>query len=207
MIGEIGGGRELPFDMMLCSDLKRTWKRPQRSMLAIAFTGGPGFGKTTTLAALAARGYQCVPESARAIIQERVRNGLAKRPAAADFARQILALDQSQYRRVRELDGLVFFDRGIVDGLGMCHEAGVTDPLGVRQVLEEYAFHRTAFVFPPWKDIFAKDAERDQSFEEAVAVDGGVRRWYRRCGFDLVDVPPAAVDVRCNFILARVSTG
>lgn len=176
-------------------------------MLAIAFTGGPGFGKTTTLAALATRGYMCVPESARAIIQERVRNGLAKRPAAADFARQILALDQAQYRRARESDGLVFFDRGIVDGLGMCHEAGVTDPLGVQQVLGEYPYHHKAFIFPPWKEIFATDAERDQSFEEAVAVDGAVRRWYRRCGFDLVDVPLAAVDVRCDFILAQVSTG
>lgn len=176
-------------------------------MRAIAFTGGPGFGKTTTLSALEARGYTCVPESARAIIQERVSNGLAKRPAAADFARQILARDQSQYLCVRELDGLVFFDRGIVDGLGMCHEAGVTDPLGVQEVLEEYPFHRTAFIFPPWKDIFTMDAERDQSFEEAVAVDKNVRRWYRRCGFDLVDVPPASVEIRCSFILAQVSAG
>src|SRR4029453_13796443 len=140
-------------------------------MIAIAFTGGPGFGKTTALAALVERGYRCVPESVRSIIQERVSKGLAKRPAASDFARQILARDQSQYRRARESHGLVFFDRGVVDALGMCHEAGVTDPLGLQQVLEEYRFHRTAFVFPPWKDIYAMDAERDQTFEEAVAVD------------------------------------
>lgn len=176
-------------------------------MLAIAFTGGPGFGKTTALAALTARGFQCVPEAARAIIQERVSKGLAKRPAASDFARQILALDQSQYRRARESRGLVFFDRGMVDALGMCHEAGVTDPLDVQQALEEYPFHRTAFVFPPWEHIYSMDAERDQTFTEAVAVDSRVRRWYRRCGFDLVDVPPAAVDARCDFILAQLSTG
>ena len=173
-------------------------------MLAIAFTGGPGFGKTATLSALAARGYECVPESARAIIQERLSQGLSKRPAAADFARQILARDQSQYRRVREACGPVFFDRGIIDALGMCDASGGTDTLGTRQVLDEYPFHSTAFIFPPWKDIFVADAERDQSFEEAVAVDGAVRRWYRRCGFDLVDVRPAAVDARCDFILAQI---
>jgi dephospho-CoA kinase len=32
-------------------------------MLAIAFTGGPGVGKSTTLAALGERGYKGVPES------------------------------------------------------------------------------------------------------------------------------------------------
>lgn len=178
-----------------------------RPMLAVALTGGPGFGKTTTLAALAARGYPCVPESARALIQERVSNGLAKRPAASDFARQILALDQSQYTRARESHGLVFFDRGIVDALGMCHAAGVTGPLGIQQLFEKYPFHRVAFVFPPWKEIYAMDDERDQTFEEAVAVDGGVRRWYRRCGFELVEVPPAAVGARCDFILSQIPTG
>ncbi len=37
-------------------------------MLAISFTGGHGCGKSTTLAALEARAYVSVPESARAII-------------------------------------------------------------------------------------------------------------------------------------------
>lgn len=89
-------------------------------MLAIAFTGGPGFGKSTTLAALEARGYQCVPESARAIIQERMRIGLPRRPAAREFAKQILRRDQAQYRGVQRSKGPVFFDRGVVDALGMC---------------------------------------------------------------------------------------
>jgi predicted ATPase len=173
-------------------------------MLAIAFTGGPGFGKSTTLAALGARGYKCVPESARTVIQERVSRGLMKRPPAREFAEQILVLDQAQYRRARESLGLVFFDRGVVDALGMCEEAGLSSLVGFPQVLEEYPFHRTAFIFPPWKDIYTVDAERDQTFEEAVAVDDAVRKWYQRCGFDLMDVPQADVDARCNFILAQL---
>lgn len=175
-------------------------------MLAIAFTGGPGFGKSTTLAALGARGFKCVPESARAIIHERMSRGLMKRPPAREFAEQIFVLDQAQYLHVRESQGPVFFDRGLIDALGMCDEAGLSSLVGLPQVLEEYPLHHTAFIFPPWKDIYTMDAERDQTFEEAVAVDDAVRRWYRRCGFDLMDVPRVRVDARCNFILAQLST-
>jgi predicted ATPase len=173
-------------------------------VLAIAFTGGPGFGKSTTLTALRARGYPCVQESARAIIQDRVGRGLPKRPTPREFAEQILALDQAQYRHIRASPGLVFFDRCIVDALGMCDEAGLLSTVGLRQVLEDYPFHSIVFVFPPWKDIFTTDLERDQTFEEAVAIDDAVRRWYRRCGFELLDVPPADVDARCSFILDQL---
>jgi predicted ATPase len=174
-------------------------------MFAIAFTGGPGFGKSTTLATLAARGYECVPESARAVIQERVSQGLSKRPAAAEFAEQILARDQAEYRRVQETQGPVFFDRSVIDALGMYEALGLLNPVRLELMLSEYPFHRTAFVFPPWRDIYAMDAERDQTFEEAVAVDDAVRKWYRHCGFDLIEVPRVDdVHARSEFILARL---
>lgn len=173
-------------------------------MLAIAFTGGPGFGKSATIAALEARGHRCVPESARAIIQERVRDGLAKRPPAPEFAAQILARDQAQYKSVKDAHGPVFFDRSLIDALGMCSEAGLPCVARIAQILDEYRFHRTAFVFPPWPEIYATDSERDQTLEEAVAVDHALRKWYLLCGFDLVDVPRTDVEARCEFILSQL---
>lgn len=176
-------------------------------MLAIALTGGPGFGKSTTLAALEARGYPVASDSARAIIRDRVTMGLPRRPTAREFADQILRRDQAQYRAMQGSQGLGFFDRGVIDALGMCHEAGAADWSGVEQVLRDYPFHRRAFVFPPWQAIYAQDAERDQSFEDAVRVDGSIRRWYARCGFELVEVPRVAVQARCNFILRSIEDG
>jgi predicted ATPase len=164
-------------------------------MLAIAFTGGPGFGKTTTLSALETRGYKCVPESARAIIQERMRMGLPKRPPLREFAEWILRLDQVQYRRARKTPGPVFFDRGVIDALGSCHELGLSSVAGLQDILNDYPFHSFA----------TTDDERDQTFEEAVAVDDAVRRWYGRCGIELIDVPCEDVHARCDFILARLS--
>ena len=118
-------------------------------MLAIAFTGGPGFGKSTMLSALdEARGYKCVPESARAIIQERVSSGLIKSPPAPEFAEEILARDQAQYRRIQETQGPVFFDRSVIDALGMRDELGPSSTVRLALMLREFRFHRTAFVFP-----------------------------------------------------------
>lgn len=130
--------------------------------------------------------------------------GLPKRPPAREFAEQILRRDQAQYRGMQQTPGPVFFDRGIIDALGMCHEAGLAGSIKIQQVLRDYPLHLEALIFPPWKEIYAQDAERDQTFEEAVVVDAAIRKWYRRCGIDLIDVPRVDVNARCEFLLKRL---
>jgi predicted ATPase len=62
----------------------------------IALTGGAGSGKTTVIAALRERGYDCASDTARAIIQERVSQGLSPRPPAREFAELILSREMVQ---------------------------------------------------------------------------------------------------------------
>ena len=64
----------------------------------------------------------------------------------------------------------VFFDRGLIDTLGMLHEASPLPSIELKTMLASYPFHATVFVLPPWEVIYANDAERDQSFAEAVDV-------------------------------------
>jgi hypothetical protein len=56
-------------------------------------------------------------------------------------------------------------------------------------MLAEYEFHRSVFVLPPWESIYTTDAERDQSFAEAVAVHARIVEWYTACGYVLHEVP------------------
>lgn len=70
------------------------------------FTGGPGAGKTTVLTLLRARGFFCVEEVARKIIQTRIQQGLSPRPAVAEFAAEIFAADVIQYDQNKELSNL-----------------------------------------------------------------------------------------------------
>jgi predicted ATPase len=49
-------------------------------------------------------------------------------------------------------------------------------------------------------DIYHTDAERDQSFAHAVAVDEQVRTWYTQWHYTIVEVPRRSVDERADFI-------
>ena len=168
-------------------------------------TGAPGAGKTTVLTGLQTLGYAVVPEVARRIIADRKARGLPPRPAPEAFARQILEHDIEQYREAASLDGLTFFDRSILDALGMLEAAGALSKQERSRVLEKYAYCDRVFVFPPWADIYQTDSERDQTFAEAEAVHASICAWYRQCGYDILAVPFGSVQERCDYILEVLS--
>jgi predicted ATPase len=164
-------------------------------------TGGPGGGKTTLLAELAAMGYATVDESARAIIAERLAVGASRRPGPFDFAREILRRDIEKYLRQPVTPDWVFFDRGVIEALGMLQEVAPLSPGELAAMLSSYAFHSSVFVLPPWEAIYAQDPERDQSFAEAVRVHAKVIEWYRSCGYTLHEVPHLPVAERAQYVL------
>src|SRR5215471_9105370 len=151
----------------------------------VIITGGPGAGKTTLLAALGSRGYSTVEESARAVIAERLAQGATRRPDALTFAREILRRDIDKYVRQPRTSAWVFFDGGLIAALAMVPEPSPLPAIALEELLASYRFHTTAFVLPPWEAIYANDAERDQSFAEAVDVHARIVSWYRSCRYVL----------------------
>ncbi len=174
-------------------------------MSHVIVTGGPGAGKTTLLAELAARGYETVDESARAIIAERLARGASPRPDPGAFAREILRRDIEKYLSRPHTSGWVFFDRSLIEALGMLHKASPLPAIELTSMLATYPFHRTVFVLPPWEAIYANDAERDQSFSEAVDVHTKVVEWYRSCGYELNEVPRVPVGSRAEHVLRTLA--
>jgi predicted ATPase len=170
-------------------------------MSRTVITGGPGSGKTTLLLALQARGYTIVGDSARAIIQDRRRRGLSPRPNAYEFAHETLRMDIENFVHHAAAPGHVFFDRSVLDALcGLDHVA----PLNERELniwLSKFPYGSKVFVLPPWQTIYVNDAERDHTFEHAEWVSSVVREWYRRCRYQLVEVPKASVAERCTYVL------
>jgi len=107
-------------------------------MRHVIVTGGLGAGKTTLLAELAARGYATVEESARAIIRERLARGASRRPDALAFAQEIFCRDIEKYLHQPCTSQWVFFDRGLVDALGMLHEASPLPSIELEPLLASY---------------------------------------------------------------------
>jgi len=167
----------------------------------IIATGGPGAGKTSLLTALASRGYESVPETARAVIKERMLRGLPPRPSPEEFARAILRVDVDQYERTRGMERLLFFDRGIPDALGMLHQAGTLTIEEAISYRSKYPYFPRVLVLPPWEAIYETDAERDQTFAESVRIFHSICEWYRKLGYDLLAVPHGTMEERCEFVL------
>ena len=175
-----------------------------RTNLRFVMTGGPGAGKTTVLRALVARGYPHAAESARAIIQERLARGLSPRPPLAQFGHEILQRDIARYRETRATEHPVFFDRGIVDALGILEEQQAMSLGEVEAYVRSFPYNTLVLLMPPWEAIYRTDSERDQTFAEAVRVCESLRTWYARWGYAPVEVPRMAMDRRVTFILQTI---
>ena len=175
-------------------------------MPCIVLTGGPGAGKTTLLTKLASMGYAVVEESARAIIAERLASGLTRRPSPSEFAHQILARDIEKYLAQPHRSKWVFFDRGLIDALGMLQEVSPMPDQELKAVLANYPFHRPVFILPPWEAIYTNDAERDQTYAEAIGVCEKLRKWYRLCGYEIHEVPRLPVTQRATHVLEVIAT-
>src|SRR5262249_3786861 len=165
----------------------------------VIFTGGPGAGKTTLLTALAGRGYVCMDDSARAIIQDRLRRGLSARPDPAEFATTILHMDIERHRQAPTQADLWIFDRAIPPALCMLNYLCLQSVEEAGKSVLDFPYLRQVFVAPPWEEIYTSDNERDQRFGESVRGHRRASDWYGALGFELIELPCVSVEQRCDF--------
>lgn len=170
-------------------------------------TGGPGAGKTTLLAALAAAGHAVAPEAGRAVIRDQVTidgPGLPWRDRAL-FAELMLGFDMRTHAQFGETGRPVFFDRGIPDIAGYLRLCGLPVPDHLDRAARSRRYRRLVFAAPPWREIYAQDAERRQDFTEAQRTFVAVTSAYRDYGYELVELPRSDVAARVAFLLERIA--
>lgn len=169
-------------------------------------TGGPGSGKTTLIDALADAGFSRTVEAGRAIIQDQTAIGGPALPARDPvlFAELMLSWELQSYRSAQARPGPIFFDRGVPDIAGYYRLIGRTVPPHVATAADRFRYNRRVFAAPPWKEIFGQDAERKQSFDEAVRTFEAVTGAYRDFGYELVLLPLAPIPQRVEFVLQTI---
>lgn len=176
-------------------------------MPCVVITGGPGSGKTTLLGELARLGCRTVPESARAIIAERLAAGECPRPDPRAFAADILQRDLAKFERESLAPDWVFFDRAVPEALAMVQAARALPLARIRALRERCRFHHRVFVLPPWQAIYRQDAERDQTFAESIQVHRRAVGCYAALGYELHEVPAMPVADRARHVLAATLGG
>jgi predicted ATPase len=92
---------------------------------------------------------------------------------------------------------------GIGDALGML--VGLLSPDEITPYVEKYLYNRSVFVFPPWQEIYQGDAERDQTFNEAISVSKSITAWYIKPGYQVIKVPIDNIENRTDFILNKIN--
>jgi predicted ATPase len=65
--------------------------------------------------------------------------------------------------------------------------------------------HLRVFLVPPWPEIYITDAERQHSFDAAVAEFMRLSTVYPSLGYEVVLLPKTSVQDRADLVLAMLS--
>ncbi|HEY7087618.1 MAG TPA: AAA family ATPase [Tepidisphaeraceae bacterium] len=169
-------------------------------------TGGPGSGKSTLTGALSELGIRHMPEGGRAIIQDQVAIGGSALPWSdrRSFAELMMAWELRSYREALSHSGVVLFDRGIPDVVGYLTLCGLQIPPHMLRAAGSFRYNRQVFIAPPWPEIYVRDEDRKQSFDEAVATYDAMVRVYSEQGYELTPLPKTSVAERARFVMDRI---
>jgi predicted ATPase len=170
----------------------------------IMLSGCSGGGKSALLEELRWRGHAVVEEPGRRIVRQEIASGgdaLPWRDFAA-FARRAIAMALADRAARRDDEGLVFFDRGLIDAASAL-EAHTGEPV-LAPLAMQHRYHRRVFLAPPWPEIYTGDPERPHGFEAAVAEYRRLAVAYPAAGYEVMLLPKVAVAERADFVLDHV---
>ncbi|WP_425962863.1 AAA family ATPase [Rhizobium nepotum] len=170
----------------------------------IILSGCSGGGKSTLLAELARRGFATVEEPGRRIvIKETLDNGTALPWLDIEaFARRAIAMALED-RQKAPSDGLVFFDRSLIDAASALHH--VSGDTFIETLRHAHRYNRLVFLTPPWPEIYRGDSERKHGFDAAVEEYERLLRDYARLDYETVILPKATVSERADIVLERLA--
>lgn len=165
-------------------------------MRRILLTGCLGGGKSTLLAALAARGHAVVAEPGRRVIAEARRDGTDALPwrDVAAFAGRALEMATADFAAVTAR--VTIFDRGTPDA---ALALGIEDLAGLPR------YDDPVLVAPPWRAIFREEGDRRHCFAAAVAEHDRIVAALERLGHRLCVLPCAAVAKRVAVVEAALA--
>lgn len=148
-----------------------------------------------------------MPEAGRAIIQNQVAIGGTALPWAdrLAFAELMLGWELRSYHEAYAFMEPVFFDRGVPDVIGYLRVCGLDVPEHMCTAATRFRYNKRVFLAPPWREIFHEDAERKQSWEEAVATFESMVSTYESLNYEIVLLPLASVQERATFVAGHVA--
>ncbi len=175
---------------------------PKRYVLSGCSSGG----KSTLLEELRRRGFAVFEEPGRQIVREEEATGGDALPWVNPEAFAAMAIEMSvaAFDRAASMTGPVFYDRSFLDAISyVAHIDGHLKD-SHRQLVDERRYADLVFLTPPWPEIFEQDAERQASFDDAVAEYDRLLQSFAEFGYNAIVLPKASVKERTDFVLDRI---
>ena len=179
----------------------------QKNQQKIVLIGGPGTGKSTVLNKLKKRGFFCFDEVSREVILKAQKNGVEQLFLTEPllFSEMLLEGREEQYLNAeKSLENIVFFDRGIPDVHAYMNYFKTPYPALFLEKSKQHKYN-LIFHFSPWKEIYATDNERYETFEESSKIDTFLTEAYSELAYHIVNVPFGTADERTDFIINSLS--
>ena len=92
----------------------------------------------------------------------------------------------------------------MIDVVGSLLALSAINEKKAKELLTRYSYEQV-FLFPPWREIYETDDERDHTFEHASNVYHMTRNWFRSIGQDYVEMPFDTPEKRATFILNHIN--
>ena len=171
----------------------------------VVLAGGPSTGKTSVLNELKKLGFKCYEESARDILSEYEKKGSSFKLNPIRISEEILKKRDKDYTEARDIlckNNIVFFDRGIHEITAYLRSINSSEEYW-EELLKNYDYDMV-FFFPSWKDIYTKDKNRVEEYEEANRISPYIDKVYEESSIPKIKVPYESINERVAFILNNI---
>tara|TARA_X000001036_G_scaffold171028_1_gene161746 strand:- start:33 stop:584 length:552 start_codon:yes stop_codon:yes gene_type:complete len=169
----------------------------------IVISGSPGAGKTSIIMGLKDKGYSVFEEFSRSLIKNLIAtkksNLFLSDPIG--FSRNLLTAREKQYEASKKLihskHQVVFYDRGLHDIYAYLKATDIDNHFLKKRI---YSFkYDLVFLLRPWKEIFKRDSERLESFEQAEMYYPFIKKTYEK-HHKVIELPEVSIEKRIFFI-------
>lgn len=169
-------------------------------------TGGPGSGKSTLVAALAAAGVATSAEVGRQVVREQLARGGTALPWGDElaFADAMWPREVAAHAAALATGRTVVLDRGAPDVVGFLRVSGLPVSVAIDAAARATRYNPRVFLAPFWAEIYQHDPERRQPAALAAATEPVMRDTYAGHGYTIVELPRVSVAERVAFVLDRL---
>lgn len=176
----------------------------------IVISGCSGGGKSTLLAELEKLGFAVIPEVATDILREQIASGGYITPwkNPEQFCHLMVERSVEAYHSAKRLKadkGVVFLDRGILDGVRYFKILEQNEPDKYDHLLRDLRYYSEVFITPPWNEIYVCNDERKHSFETAARDYEGLLSFYKEYEYQIKIIPKSNLEERAQFVVSAIS--